>query len=174
MRNFDVTLTLAVLVAGCALAGCDSSARHKGPGRVYNAKNGFSLVPPQGWIDKGEFTGAFMFFTGPVQDGFAANLSVNVQRGSASAKETMPQLKSALKSVFAKYQPMDDGFTTIDGKEALFVSGKFQMGTFQLQNLQYQIFARNRVYTITFTDLAANFAKNRPLFEQVATSIRVD
>lgn len=153
-------------------AGC-KSAKHKGPGRVHDSKHKFSIVPPAAWTSKGEFGGAFMTYAGPQEGEFTVNFNVNVQIDTATPQQALPLVKAYLAKIVTAYEPVDEGFTTIDGKKALYLCTKFRAGQFKLQNLQYAIFTGTKVYTITFTAPQDVFAKYKPTFEKVGQSARI-
>lgn len=118
--------------------------------------------------------GNFIVCVGPAENGFAPNLNVNVNPESRTPEQAMPVIKGALSKILTNYESADEGFLTIDGKKALFLSSKFKMGQFNIQNLQYAIFTGSKVYTITFTCLASEFAKHRPAFEQSGLTASVE
>lgn len=118
--------------------------------------------------------GNFIVCAGPPENGVAPNLNVNVNPESSTPEQAMPVIKDGLSKILTDYRSVDQGLLTIDGKKALFLSGKFKMGQFDLQNVQYAIFTGSKVYTITFTCLAPDFAKHRPAFEQSALTARVE
>jgi hypothetical protein len=166
-------LLLLTLVA-CLLVGCRSAARHKEPGRAYDAKNKFSIIPPEGWTEGSGLMGCFMVFTGPMEEGFTVNFNVNVQPETRPSREGMPETKRALARVLNGYVLMDEGFVTIDGREASFLSSAFDMPAGKVQNLQYFITTGKKVYVVTFTASQAVFEKYRPIFEKSGLSARMD
>ena len=170
-RRATILLTLSLLLSS---TGC-SSARHQEAGRTYDEKNSFSIILPDGWTNRGELMGAFMFAAGPTENGFAVNFNVNVQKDAATAQEVLPKLKEVLPKITNDYRPMSEGFIEIDGKKAYFLSGTFQMGPQRLQNLQYGVPSGNgRFYTLTFTAPQDTFEKHRASFEKMAQSARID
>ena len=96
--NRPATLLVVVLSVTLAFAGCTSS-RHKGKGRVYDEKNGFSIVPPTGWNSKGEFAGSFMIYVGPREGDFTVNLNVNLNEHDGTPIE---QAGSQVKPMFER------------------------------------------------------------------------
>lgn len=166
-------LLLLALVA-CLVVGCRSESRHKEPGRVYDAKHKFSIIPPKDWVSRGEFMGCFMLFTGPQEEGGAINFVVNLQPETNSASEALSVSKQTLPRALNNYEVIDEGFLTIDGCDSFFLSGTFDMPAGRLQNLQYQIMTGKKSYTITFTAPRSVFAKYRPIFEKSGLSARID
>jgi len=169
-----VTAVWLTFVALMVVPGCGGEdKRHKEPGRDYNVENQFSVVPPSGWTQAKAVMGTFMMYTAPPDAGFTPNFNVNVNEETTVPEQVMPGLKKTLGELLDKYQPADEGFLTIDGKKALFLSGKFEMGKNKLQNLQCQIYTGTHVYTLTFTCTQDTFAKYRPIFEKAALTARV-
>jgi len=158
------------------LEGC-TAAKHKGKGRVHDEEHGFSIVPPAGWISRGEFMGNFMTFTGPQEGGFTVNFNVNVQDHDRSPIEQVPaQVKLVYRKMLTDLVIADERFVTIDKKKCYCISSRFRMGTDRLQNLQYFLVGGNRkkIYIMTFTAPADSFAEYRPLFERTALTARTD
>lgn len=164
---------ILLAIAVISVSGCQDK-RHTGTGRVYDAANKFSIVPPPGWTPAEEAMGSFLICTGPAEGGFAANLNVNVNPETRGPDQPVAEIKGALGKILTNYEPMEEGFLTIDGKKALLLSSRFKMGQNDLQNLQYAIFTGSKVYTITFTCLSSDFAKYRPTLEQSALTARVE
>lgn len=118
--------------------------------------------------------GNFMVAAGPAENGFAANMNVNVNADNATPEQALPVVKTVLAKIMTDYQSAGEGFLTIDGKKSMFFSSKFRMGQLDLQNLQYAIFDAGKVYTITFTTSRDTFSKCRPIFEKAALSAQVN
>ncbi len=174
-RNVLAACIFLGLSALGGLAGC-TAAKHKGKGRVHDEKHGFSIVPPAGWVSRGEFMGNFMTFTGPQEEGFAVNFNVNARVHDRSPIEQFPaQIKPAYRKMLTDLVVADERFVTIDKKKCYCISSKFTMGTSRLQNLQYFLVGdNNKLYVMTFTAPADAFAKYRPLFERTALTARTD
>ena len=156
------------------------AGRHGGAGRVHDAKRGFSIVPPPGWRNVGKSGSNFMSFIGPADDiNFAVNFNVNITKTPGVTARQIPKMILQLQKVYAgklsAYKPVQSGRVTIDGRRAGFMSGTFKDRDLEFRNLQFVIVTKGgRCCWITFTCLAKDFARSRPLFEKTAKSARID
>jgi hypothetical protein len=169
-------LSLAVVLAlGVTLA---AAVKHTDPGRDYSQSNGFSFVPPEGWNKAATPpAGTFVLYTDPnVQGGFTTNLNVVVQPDDgADLVKALPEIKKALGAIFKDYKAVDEGKATINGRAAIYLSSKFTLGEIPAQNLQYYLRGANKkLYVVTFTTRAADFAKGRPVFAKCAQTALTD
>lgn len=173
MTHRERLLLLALVV--CVLPGCRSKSKHTEPGRVYEAKYGFSIIPPEGWTRADNPpAGDFLTYGGPIEGAFRVNLTVNVNPHTGTPKEALPGIEQQSATFFSAYELKDKGPLTIDGRDALFVSSAFDVPIARLENLQYAIFTGKKVYMITFTAPQSEFGKYRALFEKSGLSARVD
>jgi hypothetical protein len=173
--GLSVAVVLAVSMAFAATA---EAPKHTDPGRDYNKENGFSFVPPEGWAKSATPpAGIFVLYTDPKAKGdFTTNVNVNTRpAGEGSIDDALPAIKKALAAVFKDYKAVDEGKITINGRKAVYISGKFTSGGFAIQNLQFGIQGANKkVYTVTFTTLETEFAADRAIFEKCAKTALTD
>jgi hypothetical protein len=169
-------LSLAVVLAvSVALA---AAVKHTDPGRDYSQSNGFSFVPPEGWNKLPSApAGTFVAYVDPnVQGGFTTNMNVNSQADDgADLAKSLPEIKKALGALFKDYKAVDEGKTNLNGRAAIYLSSKFTLGEIPAQNLQYYIRGANKkLYVVTFTTRAADFAKSRLIFAKCAQTALTD
>lgn len=166
--------TMLALTASVILSCSDSSLT--GPRRVHDRENGFSVVPPDGWVSRGKVTGSLMTYYGPTEGDFPINFSINTARDRGEPVEDLPaKFKAMLSRTLPGYSPVDEGVVTLNGKKASYLSGTYQDGTLQLRKLQYFIRGTNRqIYAISFHAPVESFAAHRATFEAVAQSVRTD
>jgi hypothetical protein len=173
------SLSMAVVLAvSAALAATAVAPKHTDPGRDYSKEIGFSFVPPEGWTkESAPPAGVFVLYSAPKEPGAAAaNMNVNAQPGGeGDIDQALPEMKKALATVLKDYKAVDEGKITINGRQAIYLSGKFTAGGMTIQNLQFGILGANKkVYTMTFTTLETEFAKYRPTFEKCAKTAVTD
>lgn len=164
-----LTLTTSMIL-GCS----DSNPR--GPQRVHDRENGFSIVPPDGWESRGKITGSLMTSYGPTEGDFTVNFSVNTARDRGEPVEDLPaKFKVMLSRTLPGYSAVEEGVVTLNGRKASYLSGTCQDGTLQIQKLQYFFRGTNRqIYAISFHAPVESFASHRATFEEVAKSVMTD
>ena len=160
--------------------------RHQGEGRVYDQKQGFSIIPPKDWVPprvRDDRSPSFINFLSPKRtENFAANLNVL----SIPSNDTIEKVAEKEKLEAAKVGPSyifgGDGMTTIDGQKTYFIdySGTARIpgndGPSKLKILQYFLLSKDgkKEFVLTFTTFSTDFEKLRKTFEEAANSVRVD
>lgn len=146
-----------------------------GPGaRVTDVPNGFSIVPPASWTRSGPTSQAFMVFLDQLRNNFRANFIVNLSPDDGVAFDNMKeQLKQMQAREYPKWQLQGEGMTTVGGQQAYWLSCRFSLQGYDIQNLQYYIRGRNRkFYVLIFTVPVAGFQAYEPMFRQIAASVQ--
>jgi len=158
-----------------------SAPKHTGEGRAYDKGNGFSIMPPKGWVTvDAPGSNAFLFYQGPKVDGVPPNFNVRSVRDDGTPVERMgAPLKEGYGSHFKQWKLADEGFVTINGKKAYFISSQYveQRGDaiFPIQNIQYCIRGNNKkLYILTFTTTPKHFDKLKKTFDDAAQTVQTD
>jgi hypothetical protein len=199
--RFSLAVTILAVVSSCQKSGertsptkeptsktseknqesKNSAPKHTGKGRVYKKKYGFSIVPPKGWAktDHPE-GGAFLVYEGPKVDGLPPNLDVrSVPDNGTPIEKWGAPLKRLYASKFEKWKLADEGFMTIDGKRAYFISSRYlrQEGNqkIPIQQIQYCVPGNNKkLYILTFTTIPKHFDELRKAFDKATQSVQTD
>lgn len=145
--------------------------------RAHTTK-GFSLIPPAGWnrstAKKSKY---IMVYKAKPKNKFSINLNVSANPDKGVViKSIGPVLKKQFAKQFKKWKLGEEGYMTVDGQKAYYLSSKFSMSGFDIQNLQLLVKnpKRKLFYIATFTSRAADYKANRAKFMQALKTIRFD
>jgi hypothetical protein len=149
--------------------------KHTDAGRDYDKADGFSIIPPDGWKKTAVPKDVAMMYTAPEEkDRVTPNMNVAFEAGT-SLDGVLPAVKKALAGALENYKAVDEGKVTVNGRPAVYLSGKFTVEGMKLQNIQYLVLGNNKkIYTVTLTTSEAGFAAARPAFEKCAKSLLTD
>jgi hypothetical protein len=150
--------------------------KHTDPGRIYDKENGFSIVPPEGYVSKGAMSGAFVFLMGPDVGHFRLSINVTVSADTGEKPEELgEQMKAAFKKILTDYAVAGEGYVTIDGKKSYWLSNTFSQGPLKLRTVQYFVRGNNKkTYAVTCASTAEAFEKYRQSFQDAALSVKTD
>jgi hypothetical protein len=158
-----------------------SEPKHTGEGRVYKKTNGFSIIPPKGWVTvDAPGSNAFLFYTGPNVDGLSPNFNVRSVPDDGTPVEKMgASVKAGYASKFKQWKLADEGFMTIDGKKAYFISFQCpqRVGDREMliQTRQYAMRGNNKkLYILTFTTVPKRFDELKKSFDEAAQTVQTD
>lgn len=171
------SLRSRLAVACLLLAACSKAPAHETGGDEPNRYRaaGFSYVPPAGWETR-DFPGLkYKIATGPVHDGFAANLNVVDEAFSGPLKvyvganlenmgRMMPNFAVASQADFET----DDG---VDGTRLVATSTQNDMA---MRQVFYFIPGKGKFYVVTCSDLAQHEGAQETACDDAARSFRVD
>lgn len=184
-RGTKLHLALGLLLAASSISGCphqtiapkspEAVAPHLKPGRVYEPRESFSILPPAGYHSEGQSQWHFMKFLGPCEGDFTVNFNVRGQDDDGTAIEDAgPKAKGVLDLFLRKYKRVEEGFTHIGTRTVYYSCGTFEWDGKTIKNLQYFIRGGNgRVYVITFASPIESFPQHRPVFEKTAKSVLI-
>ena len=174
----------ALSFSGAALAetgGLTNNPNSKEPisapaksGRVTDKQTGFSIIPPSGW-EAGETGDSSLFvYLGEAVDGFRANFNVNVSEDDGiPMKEIGKHIKPEYTKAFPNWELADEGNSTINGLPAYYISSRFEMEGYVMQNIQYFVRGKNKqFFVLTFTALGDQYADYEDIFKQTASTIQ--
>lgn len=181
--NMSNNTTLGLLLLSClAAVGCGDSIdvttmnpRHLEDGRVYDRKHDFSLVPPPSYASTGPAPHHFMNYLGPGEDGLTVNFHVNVVGDDGTPiANAAPKSQRVLRWLLQDYSCIEQGLTTIDGKDTYVCSGRFIWEGKNCRNLQYFIRGGNgRIYVLTFASLSSTYHIHLETFRRIAQTARI-
>lgn len=178
LSRLVLSLALAAAAVAPALAvqggGLSNTPVKTAAARVTDRANGFSIVPPNGWTKGSNQGKTFMLYLDAPKNNFRANLNVNVSPDDGTPVSRLAGIiKPAFAKQFDKWKAMGEGTTTIAGQPSYFLSSRFSMQGYDIQNLQYYIRGKkNRFYVLTFTALASNYKSYEATFKQTAASVQ--
>jgi hypothetical protein len=174
----------AALFVGVGAAWADDKPapkppkRHQGEGRIYEKKIGVSIVPPKGWEQGKNTSGAYLLFRGPADDRspnfnittFATNGVPIQQIGQNMSKVTAKSIPS--------WQSAGEELVQVDGKKGYMVTGKYERDegnrTAKMQTLTYYIQGNGRGYVLSFLIDQSKFEDLKPSLEEMVKSFRGD
>lgn len=135
---------------------------------------GFSIAPPAGWEKGNSGQSAFMIYLDQPKNNFRANFNVNVSDDDGTPVSKIGSLvKPMFAKQFQKWQLMGEGATSLSGHEAYWISSRFSMQGYDIQNLQYYIRGNNKkFYVLTFTSLFSNYKSYEMMFRQTAMTVQ--
>lgn len=152
------------------------SAQAKPPVRVVSKELHCSLEIPDGWKRRADVPKPMWLYIGPMDKGFASNVSVTISPQSAPA---LPEAKDFFASVRAQFSNKatvtETTKTTLNGQPAYScrlvrrVAGAAAIETRQL----YSVY-NSRIYVFTFTEAAAMKKKYDPIGDQMIDSFRFE
>lgn len=180
LSRFVLGLALAGAVILPALATQPATPEQVAPfqlaaaQRVTDKANGFSIVPPAGWEAGEPNEQTFLIYLDAPKDNFRANFNVNVSEDdSTPIKEIGKYIKPEFAKQFDKWKLVSEGTVTLGGQPAYFISSRFSMQGYDIQNLQYYIRGKKkRFYVLTFTALASSYKSYESAFKQTAASVQ--
>lgn len=143
----------------CLLLCLGGLVRAEAPGRYVDKTNSFSLIPPSGWVNvTSQFSNCAVAFAGPVEDGFAVNINIQVQRYGGTLVEYARLSEDQIKQSQGKVVSRKSLGT---GREIVWtctMQGK------KLQFLSLFLVEGGKAYLFTGTALQSNWGKfARPL-----------
>jgi len=152
------------------------NADHTGPGRVYDAALGISLVPPAGWRRAEPDKSYPLRFFEPKTKKLRASVSVSSSDGNDMPLKKMSQVaKLEMPLEIKGWKFVGEGFTKLQGRPAYFVIGTLRLHDVDAQQMQYVLRGDSgKLYTITFSAPKQTFASFRKSFEDCAKSVRCD
>ena len=146
--------------------------------RRVQAKKGFSIIPPTGWkkssLKKSKY---ILVYKAAPRNRFAVNLNVSANPdGGIVIKSVGPALKKQFSKQFDKWKLGEDGHMTINGHKAYYISSKFSMKGYRIQNLQFLLKNKKKkvFYIVTFTALEKDYKAKRAAFMRAAKSIKLN
>ncbi|MEZ0372412.1 MAG: hypothetical protein ACAI44_25200 [Candidatus Sericytochromatia bacterium] len=187
--RFLVLLSLFLPVQLAALADAETAAPSASPvdsqaevRREVASAQGFSLVPPEGWVAYVPADESFMAFRAPAGVGGAGRFSPffrirvdpDLSDQGIGIDELGPFLKLTFDKLLPKWELDGEGFETLSGQKSYFISVRQDPVRCGCHDLQYYVPAsRHRLFTLTFSVLLEEYAQYEPVFRQVARSIRL-
>ena len=174
-RWFNLTiLTLAIAMCGFPHA----LAAQQTAGRVRDAENGFSFVPPAGWEASSlrPDPKVRLMYLGPVYRGGRANLNLVVETDTGeSFDEIAQQIKHLYPRMFHGWKLAEESPLEIRGKKAYYVSATHRMGSLTLRQAQFMVRGGNgKIYIVTFAAADKDFDRLSPAIAQSALSIKIE
>jgi len=153
-----------------------TNPRHQEPGRTYDPRNGFSIVPPPTYAGTAPGTSGFLAFLGSRDWGYTATFTVASRPDDGTAVERIGEaVKNDLSRTQKNYALVREGFVTIDGRKAYTINAQFTQGAYNVQRVQYYLRGNNnRLYVMSFTSHARSFAQHRQAFEAAAITAATD
>jgi len=183
MKNAAKFALAALLLSATALRADDKPPpkppkRHQGEGRVYEKKISASIVPPKGWEQGKNVSGAYLIFRGPADDRFP-NVNVSSFNNPGAPITTVgPAMKNVHAKGIPEWKPVDEGYVTVDGKKSYYFSGKYtrDLGDRkeEMQTISYYVPGNGRGYVISFLTNAEKFEGLKPTIEEMIKSFRGD
>ena len=168
-------------LATTALATCgflQQLRAQEEPGRVRDAQEGFSLVPPPGWQRGPDLTIAQMrlMYLGPPQGSFRANLNVVVGPDNGQSFETLAKEAKALyPTLLTDWKLAEAAPTEIDGKPAYCLTATYRQGTHTVRCAQFVIRGGNgKAYCLTFATKDSAYERLMPAIARSALSFRIE
>lgn len=142
--------------------------------RVTDKATGFSIVPPSGWESGDAGEDSIFVYLGEAVDGFRPNFNVNVSEDDGiSMKDIGKHLKPEYAKAFPNWELADEGTLTINGLPAYFISSRFEMEGYVMQNIQYFVRGKNKqFFVLTFTALGDQYAEYESVFKQTAATVQ--
>ncbi|HEY9843231.1 MAG TPA: hypothetical protein V6D23_22365 [Candidatus Obscuribacterales bacterium] len=136
--------------------------------------NGFSIVPPAGWTKGEPNKQAFMIYLDKAKNNFRANFNVNSSPDDGTPVNKIgPLIKPMFAKQFDKWKFMGEGEEKVAGEDSYWISSRFTMQGYDIQNLQYYIRGKNkRFYVLTFTALANSYKDYEPTFKQAVETVQ--
>jgi hypothetical protein len=132
---------LCILALLVAVGACVAAARAADTPATYtDPQNGFSLQAPDLGISK--VTTTPVIFSGSVEDGFAANVTVRITPGAAVMKDFLPENLAQLKTMNAKV--LSQKTMTVSGREAVLLEFSATINGKALHFLSLSVLARGR------------------------------
>jgi hypothetical protein len=174
-RCLNVTiLTLAIAMCGFL----PSLAVQPAAGRVRDARNGFSFVPPSGWEASGlrpEPTMRFLYL-GPTYKSFRANVNLIVDTDTGeSFDEIARQIKEMYPGMFNGWKLAEEAPLEINGKKSYYISFTHRSGGHTIKQAQFLVLGGNgKVYVVTFAAMDIAFEGLRSAIAQSALSIKIE
>jgi hypothetical protein len=165
---------LAILAAA---AGCGQKSEPSAAAvRDIDKEIGLSFLPPEGWQKQPDAGDAIHIYTGPVKDGFAANLNVRVKGviPPGPIENGIPLLKKDLAKAFPGSTPAGDGTITVGSRKGIFISTRYTVNNVPLQNIQCFIPGTKNMYTLSFTTVESEFATLKPVIDKCIQSVEVE
>lgn len=140
----------------------------------YDSNKGLAMIPPANWKEA-DLPGEkyIMAFKDKPVDGFAVNLNVSNNKGQVKINDIGKALKKVFSDQFEQWELRDEGYLNLKDTKAYFISSKFFMSGYHIQNLQV-IFnhpKRNQFHIVTFTSREDNYKDNKEQFIKAIQSI---
>lgn len=149
--------------------------RHEGPGRVYDAVNGYSFKLPEGYHQE-KTQWHLATYLAPWEPEFTTNLNIDTfPSDSTPVEQAGPKARRILNFLLRNYRCLDEGVWTIDSQPCYYCSGTFEWEGRGCRNLQVFLRGRSgRIYVFTFATTREEYERHRAVFEATAKTIRVD
>ena len=161
-RGACFTILAALLFLACEIVQC--VADEGGP--TVLDKGLFSYQAPPGWTVP-EMNLAHPVAVGPMKDGFAPNIHVDIKPNAKPMKEFVADNLSAVRAAFPNYKLVDQRpFFTAAGLDGSRVMITDTVGRFHLQQIFYFFDGgSNQVLVISASCLAADGVREAPIFD---------
>jgi hypothetical protein len=176
-NGYRTVLALAVVGAALCWAQGDLVAQDQGA-RVRDAKNGFSFVPPPGWVASKDQSNPQLrlVYMGPMQNSFRANVNLVVEKDTGESFAMLSkQAKEELIRMIPSLKVAEEGQIEIGGKETLYLSSTYRIGPYSIRNAQFLVRGGNgKAYIVTYSTTNDAFERLGPSIVQSARSIRID
>jgi hypothetical protein len=174
-------LAILAAAAGCGQKSEPSAADKKSEPSAVAVRDidkeiGLSFLPPEGWRKQADAGDAVHIYTGPVKDGFAANLNVRVKGiiPPGPIENGIPLLKKDLAKAFPGSAAAGDGTITVGSRKGIYISTRYTVNNVPLQNIQFFIPGTKNMYTISFTTVESEFATLKPVIDKCIQSVEVE
>jgi hypothetical protein len=125
-----------------------------------NTNYGFSIQTPAGWkSDDSGTSGVIVSLINSVPDSdsgnrFAANVNVvSESTGTLSLDNYVISSKKVLNTSFNNYKIITENKITVNGLQGDLIEATYEMGVYQLHNLQLFIVSNSKAYVVTGTAL---------------------
>ncbi|PMQ01251.1 MAG: hypothetical protein CBR30_07070 [Dictyoglomus sp. NZ13-RE01] len=173
MRKYIIPIFLILFLLSFAFAETKA---------YVDEKNGFSIVPPEGWeVLEGSPYRVAVIFRGPINFGFATNINIGVTPVEGLSDEDFySNIDSFLEAVLEELSASFDSFNIVSQKEILVNNLKayeieytFEYQIFSLKQKQVYIFKNGKLYAITFTSTTANYDQYLPIFEDALQTFNI-
>lgn len=142
-----------------------------------NQVNGFSMQYPKDWkVEENSSPGIIVNMLNPNPDTdngnrFAANVNVvSEDTGKLSLADYIVLSKKVLVNSFTDYKSVTEKNKTVNGKEAVIIEATYQMGVYQLHNLQMFIVYNGKAFVVTGTSLNSAWDNYKNILETVISS----
>lgn len=133
----------------------------------------FTFKDPAGWTkDESGKMGTTAIWFGPQKDGFTANINlVSEEIGEMSLEDYDALSIGNAPKVLTDYALLDSGRKSVCGRQGKSYTFSFTQGTSKLKAKNVFFVSNGAAYTITYTNLAGNFAANEKVFDDLVASM---
>jgi hypothetical protein len=180
-RRGAVARCLNLTILTLAIATCGflrDVAAQQTVGRVRDAENGFSFVPPAGWEASSlrPDPKVRLMYLGPNFRGGRTNLNLVVEADTGESFDAIAeQIKLLYPRLFHAWKLAEESPLEIGGKQAYYLSATHRMGSLTQRQAQFLVRGGNgKIYIVTFAAGAGDFDRLSPAIAQSALSIKIE